>query len=78
MPKNITEKRISDIIKTTCVILGLICMVFVFLVQYLGGIFQLTLKVSAIAGGPILGMFTLGMTLPFINTKVRNNIITVA
>lgn len=71
MPKTISEKRISDIIKLICVLLGLVCMIFVFLVQFMGGLFQLTLKVAALAGGPLLGMFLLGMTLPFVNTKVR-------
>lgn len=70
MPKDITEKRISDIMKLISVLLGLICMVFVFLVQYMGGLFQLTMKVASLAGGPILAMFLLGMLLPFVNTKV--------
>lgn len=46
-------------------------MIFVFLVQFMGGLFQLTMKVGSLAGGPIWGMFTLGMTMPFVNTKVR-------
>lgn len=71
MPKDISEKRISNIMKIISVVLGLVCMLFVFLVQFMGGLFQLTLKVTALAGGPILAIFTLGMLTPFVNTKVR-------
>lgn len=71
MPKDISEKRISDIMKIISVVLGLVSMAFVFMVQYLGTLFQLTLKVMSLAGGPILAMFSLGMLVPFVNTKVR-------
>ncbi|XP_012261194.2 putative sodium-dependent multivitamin transporter [Athalia rosae] len=40
---------------------GLICIALAFLAQFLGGILQASLTIFGVVGGPLLGMFTLGM-----------------
>ncbi|XP_015514250.1 putative sodium-dependent multivitamin transporter isoform X1 [Neodiprion lecontei] len=40
---------------------GIICIALAFLAQFLGGILQASLTIFGVVGGPLLGMFTLGM-----------------
>lgn len=46
---------------------GLVCVGIAFLAQFLGGVLQTSLTVFGVVGGPLLGLFTLGMT-----TKLAN------
>ncbi|KYM96634.1 Putative sodium-dependent multivitamin transporter [Cyphomyrmex costatus] len=43
-------------------IFGIISVMLAFLVQYLDGLFQVFFTLSGIIGGPLLGIFTLGMS----------------
>uniref|UniRef100_A0A1B6GHY5 Sodium-dependent multivitamin transporter n=1 Tax=Cuerna arida TaxID=1464854 RepID=A0A1B6GHY5_9HEMI len=54
---------------TKCLVLlyGLACLGVGFLAQYIGGLLQAGLSIMGIAGGPLLGTFTLGMFLPSAN-----------
>ncbi|XP_031621167.1 putative sodium-dependent multivitamin transporter isoform X5 [Contarinia nasturtii] len=47
--------------KITAFLYGLICVGIAFLAQYLGSILQVSLSIFGAVGGPLLGMFTLGM-----------------
>lgn len=51
------------------VILGFLCIGMVFLVDRLGDIFQLSLTVTGITAGTMLGLFSLGMLVPWATTK---------
>jgi Na+/proline symporter len=51
------------------VILGVLCVGMVFLVDRLGDIFQLSLTVTGITAGAMLGLFSLGMLVPWATTK---------
>lgn len=53
----------------TVVILGILCVGMVFLVDRLGDIFQLSLTVTGITAGTMLGLFSLGMLVPWATTK---------
>ncbi|KAB0798657.1 hypothetical protein PPYR_09650 [Photinus pyralis] len=48
---------------------GIICIGFAFLAQLLGGVLQAALTVIGILGGPLLGIFTLGMCTINANQK---------
>uniref|UniRef100_A0A1B6LZK8 Sodium-dependent multivitamin transporter n=1 Tax=Graphocephala atropunctata TaxID=36148 RepID=A0A1B6LZK8_9HEMI len=52
-----------------CLVLlyGLACLGVGFLAQHIGGLLQAGLSIMGIAGGPLLGTFTLGMFLPCAN-----------
>ncbi|XP_039279382.1 putative sodium-dependent multivitamin transporter [Nilaparvata lugens] len=53
--------------KVLCFLYGLICLGIAFLAQYVESILQTTLTIFGAAGGPSLGIFTLGMFVPLAN-----------
>lgn len=48
---------------------GIICIGTAFLAQHIGGILQVSLTIFGIVGGPLLGLFTLGMGTTGANEK---------
>lgn len=48
--------------KGLALVYGVICIGVAFLAQFLGGILQASLVLFGVVGGPLLGLFTLGMT----------------
>nr|XP_012135725.1 PREDICTED: putative sodium-dependent multivitamin transporter isoform X2 [Megachile rotundata]XP_012135726.1 PREDICTED: putative sodium-dependent multivitamin transporter isoform X2 [Megachile rotundata]XP_012135728.1 PREDICTED: putative sodium-dependent multivitamin transporter isoform X2 [Megachile rotundata]XP_012135729.1 PREDICTED: putative sodium-dependent multivitamin transporter isoform X2 [Megachile rotundata] len=51
----------TTLAKLLAFIYGLLCIVLAFLAQYLGGVLQAGLTIFGVVGGPLLGLFTLGM-----------------
>ena len=50
------------ILKILALTYGLACVIFTFLVEFLGpGILQASLTIFGVVGGPLLGLFSLGM-----------------
>jgi sodium-coupled monocarboxylate transporter 8/12 len=47
--------------KLIAFVYGLVCIGGAFLAQFLGGILQASLTIFGVVGGPLLGLFTLGM-----------------
>lgn len=50
---------------------GIICIGVAFGAQLLGGVLQASLTVFGVVGGPLFGLFTLGMFAPRANQRVR-------
>ncbi|XP_008553145.1 sodium-coupled monocarboxylate transporter 1 isoform X2 [Microplitis demolitor] len=62
--------RVSTIfVKTVVIFLGLFAMGFLFVIEKLGGVLAVTGSLSAIAAGTSFGVFTLGMLIPWANSK---------
>jgi sodium-coupled monocarboxylate transporter 8/12 len=55
------------------VIEGILCTSLVLLVEQLGEIIPLATRLSGMAYGPLVGLFTLGVLFPKINAKVLLN-----
>ncbi|KAF5277491.1 hypothetical protein FQR65_LT03828 [Abscondita terminalis] len=60
----------NTILKSTVIITGVLCIGSVFVVEKLGGIIPLASRFFAVTGGPLLGLFTLGVTTPKAHSKV--------
>ncbi|KAF2901934.1 hypothetical protein ILUMI_04247, partial [Ignelater luminosus] len=69
MPANTTEKRASNILKLLVIISGTICTVLVFIVEKMGGMLPFVTALQGIAGGPLVGLFSLGVLFPQANSK---------
>ncbi|RLU26516.1 hypothetical protein DMN91_000312 [Ooceraea biroi] len=55
--------------KLLAVAVGGACLAVAFLAQYLGGLLQAALTIFGVIGGPMLGLYTLGMFLPSCNQR---------
>lgn len=66
---NNKEARAATIMKSTVVVVGLVCVACVFVVDRLGDIFRVSLTLHGITAGAMLGIFTLGMTVPWATSK---------
>lgn len=74
MPKAITQKRVSNILKLLVFLIGIVATGLIFLVEKLGGLLPLVISFNGITGGALLGVFTLGLLVPFANSKVLINV----
>ncbi|GAB1858968.1 Sodium-coupled monocarboxylate transporter 1 [Camponotus japonicus] len=59
----------ANIMKAIVLITGAISVGLVFLVERLGPVFQLALSMRGVTDGPLLGLFVLGILVPWANTK---------
>ncbi|XP_053973012.1 putative sodium-dependent multivitamin transporter [Hylaeus volcanicus] len=59
--RDISVKGSIIISKILGVIVGLACIALAFIGQHLGGLLQAALTIFGVVGGPVLGLFTLGM-----------------
>lgn len=55
--------------KVIALVFGLVCVAVAFLAQTLGDVLQASLTIFGVVGGPLLGLFTLGMFTTFANEK---------
>jgi Na+/proline symporter len=74
--RQLTEKETRIIMRVTVLIIGFLAVVLVYAVQHMGSVLQLSMSVLAACYGPMLGIFLMGMFLPFTNSKVRTNFLT--
>lgn len=65
--KPLTEKQTHYVMRFVVAIFGGICVCLVFLVEKLGAVLQLSISLSAVSNGPLLGIFTMGVLLPWIS-----------
>lgn len=59
--RSLPEKGLAVWTKVIACTYGLVCLAIAFLAQYLGGILQSALTIFSVVGGPLFGVFTLGM-----------------
>lgn len=66
---NLTERTAAVVVKSVVLLLGTLAMAFLFVVEHMGAVLVAASSLSAIAAGTTFGVFTLGMMVPFANTK---------
>ena len=71
MKRPLTNVKINWIMRLVVVFVGVLCVALVFVVERLGTIQQLTMSLGAITKGPLLGVFTMGILMPWINANVK-------
>lgn len=65
----LTEKQTHYIMRGSVAVLGAICVGLVFVVEKLGSVLQLSMSLGAVTNGPLLGIFTLGVMVPWVETN---------
>ncbi|PSN54824.1 Sodium-coupled monocarboxylate transporter 2 [Blattella germanica] len=64
MKKSISDATTNKIIKFIIVTIGGVCLLFVFIVDKLGSILQLTFSMMGVTAGAMLGLYTFGILYP--------------
>lgn len=65
----ISEKTSAIIMRMTVIVIGVVSVAMVYVVQHMGSVLQLSLTVPSICFGPMLGIYIIGLTLPWIGKK---------
>lgn len=65
--KDMSESRATWVSKLIAVVSGLVCLGLTYVASKLGGVLQAALSLFGMIGGPLLGLFTLGMIFPWAN-----------
>ncbi|XP_046473322.1 sodium-coupled monocarboxylate transporter 1-like [Neodiprion pinetum] len=63
------EAMATKVMKVTVVLLGFLCIFFVFVVEHLGDIFMVSTTMTGVTAGTITGFYVLGMMVPWANYK---------
>lgn len=72
---NVRKAYVPWLTKVTCAVYGLVFLGIAFIAEHLGGVLQASLTIFAAVGGPVLGVFTLGMFTTFANEAVSIDLI---
>ncbi|XP_072277638.1 sodium-coupled monocarboxylate transporter 2 [Pyxicephalus adspersus] len=67
--KNISDKKSTWISKGLCVLFGALCTGMAVVASFMGGVVQAALSIHGMCGGPMLGLFSLGILFPWTNWK---------
>ncbi|XP_037702682.1 sodium-coupled monocarboxylate transporter 1 [Choloepus didactylus] len=66
--RSLSERSLSWISQGTSVLYGVLCIGMAALASLMGALLQAALSIFGIIGGPLLGLFTLGILVPFANS----------
>ncbi|XP_030056556.1 sodium-coupled monocarboxylate transporter 2 [Microcaecilia unicolor] len=67
--KNLSDRKSTWISKGLCIVFGVICTSMAVAASLMGSIVQAALSIHGMCGGPMLGLFTLGIVFPWSNWK---------
>ncbi|XP_048644166.1 sodium-coupled monocarboxylate transporter 2 [Marmota marmota marmota] len=68
-PDQVWRSEISQYSLFLCLLFGILCTSMAVAASLLGGVVQAALSIHGMCGGPMLGLFSLGLVFPFVNWK---------
>ena len=68
--KPLPENQTGLISKILALLYGFVCLGIAFAAESLGSVLQAALTIFGVVGGPLFGLFTLGMFVPSANQTV--------
>uniref|UniRef100_A0A3Q1CE29 Sodium-dependent multivitamin transporter n=1 Tax=Amphiprion ocellaris TaxID=80972 RepID=A0A3Q1CE29_AMPOC len=74
---NMTEARATLLSKGLALVYGLVCLAMAYIASIMGSVLQAAFSIFGMVGGPLLGLFCLGMFFPWANSIVKGTLITV-
>ncbi|XP_032215160.1 sodium-coupled monocarboxylate transporter 2 isoform X2 [Mustela erminea] len=66
---HLSDKMSTWISKGLCLLFGVMCTSMAVAASLMGGVVQAALSIHGMCGGPMLGLFSLGIVFPFVNWK---------
>ncbi|XP_008584298.1 PREDICTED: sodium-coupled monocarboxylate transporter 2 [Galeopterus variegatus] len=66
---HVSDKLSTWISKGLCILFGVMCTSMAVAASLMGGVIQAALSIHGMCGGPMLGLFFLGILFPFVNWK---------
>lgn len=66
---HLSDKLSTWISKGLCILFGIMCTSMAVVASLMGSVVQAALSIHGMCGGPMLGLFTLGLVFPFVNWK---------
>ncbi|XP_055857001.1 sodium-coupled monocarboxylate transporter 1 [Episyrphus balteatus] len=67
--KPLTERQTAFIMRGVVVVFGALCVALVFVVEKLGTVLQLSMSLAAVSNGPLLGIFTMAVLIPWVEGR---------
>lgn len=69
MKGDISERKSKYIMRGTVLVLGVLSVALVYVVQHLGAVLQLSMSIPTACFGPMLGVYIVGFTMPWIGKR---------
>jgi solute carrier family 5 (sodium-coupled monocarboxylate transporter), member 8/12 len=69
MKEEMSTRKTNLIMRGTVLILGIVSVALVYVVQHLGSVLQLSMSVPTACFGPMLGVYIIGFTMPWIGKR---------
>ncbi|EDS39425.1 conserved hypothetical protein [Culex quinquefasciatus] len=66
----LSERATAIIMRAVVGVFGALCVVLVLVVEKLGAVLQLSMSLGSVSNGPLLGIFTIGVLIPWIEGTV--------
>ncbi|XP_058447771.1 sodium-coupled monocarboxylate transporter 1-like isoform X2 [Malaya genurostris] len=65
----LSEAQIGFVLRGSVLLFGIVSVVFIYIVEHLGAVMQLTMTLSSTSGGPLLGLFVMGILMPWVTAS---------
>lgn len=63
----LTDRQTNYVMRGVVAVFGTICVCLVLVVERLGSVLQLSMSLGAVTNGPLLGIFTMGVAVPWVH-----------